>query len=214
MTPDLKIETDEKLRIYREKNKTALKHQVLFVGSSLMEMFPIEEMTADMKLPFAIYNRGIGGYRTEDLLAALDTCVLDLEPRRIFINIGTNDLSDPDCPISAMIANYDEILNRILLRLPRVEIYLMAYYPVNYDAAAPEMKECLKIRTNAKIDNANHEVALLAARHGLKYIDVSRNLKDENGSLEAEYTIEGMHIKPEGYQAILDDVMKYVMTFQ
>ena len=34
--------------------------------------------------------------------------------------------------------------------------------------------------------------------------------KDENGNLKAEYTIEGMHIKPEGYRAIFADVMRYV----
>lgn len=28
--------------------------------------------------------------------------------------------------------------------------------------------------------------------------------------LKAEYTIEGMHIKEEGYRAIYDDIMKYV----
>lgn len=32
----------------------------------------------------------------------------------------------------------------------------------------------------------------------------------EQGRLKAEYTIEGMHIKEEGYRAIYDDIMKYV----
>ena len=50
----------------------------------------------------------------------------------------------------------------------------------------------------------------LAERHGQRYIDISRNLKDEQGRLKAEYTIEGMHIKEEGYRAIYDDIMKYV----
>ena len=86
----------------------------------------------------------------------------------------------------------------------------MAYYPVNYEAAAPKMKECLKIRTNEKIAAANAEVKKLAERHGQRYIDISRNLKDDRGRLKAEYTIEGMHIKEEGYRAIYDDIMKYV----
>ena len=86
----------------------------------------------------------------------------------------------------------------------------MAYYPVNYEAAAPEMKECLKIRTNEKIAAANAEVKKLAERHGQRYIDISANLKDVRGRLKAEYTIEGMHIKEEGYRAIYDDIMKYV----
>ena len=34
---------------------------------------------------------------------------------------------------------------------------------------------------------------------------------DEHGRLQAKFTIEGMHIKPNGYRAIFEDVMKYVM---
>lgn len=106
--------------------------------------------------------------------------------------------------------NYDRILCKIEEALPQAVIYLMAYYPVNYEAAAEEMKECLKIRTNEKIERANEEVKKLAQKHGQHYIDVNKNLKDEQGRLKAEYTIEGMHIKEEGCAAIYDDVMRYV----
>ena len=139
----------------------------------------------------------------------IDVCAVDLMPSKAFINIGTNDLSRSSIPISQVIDNYSKILDEIE-KVPNVKIYLMAYYPVNYEAAAPEMKECLKIRTNEKIAAANAEVKKLAERHGQRYIDISRNLKDEQGRLKAEYTIEGMHIKEEGYRAIYDDIMKYV----
>ena len=87
----------------------------------------------------------------------------------------------------------------------------MAYYPINYEAAAEEMKPCLLIRTNEKINRANELVAGLAEKHNQRFINVNAPLTDEQGRLKAEYTIEGMHIRPEGYRAILNDVMKYVM---
>lgn len=210
MNAELKKETDEKLRRYHEKNLTARKGEILFTGSSLMEMFPIEKFMEERGNPYIIYNRGVGGYKTEDLMEALEICVFELEPSRIFINIGTNDLSDVSIPISQMIENYHRILLRIKERLPGAELYLMAYYPVNYDAAAEEMKPCLRVRNNEKIDAANREVQKLAERVQGRYIDVNRRLKDENGSLKSEYTIEGMHIKEAGYRAILDDLMEYV----
>lgn len=210
MTPELKKETDRKLENYHKQNQTVLKHQILFAGSSLMEMFPIEEFIKEQNLPYTIYNRGVGGYKTEDLLQAMDICIYELSPRRIFINIGTNDLSDSSIPISQMISNYDRILSEIEDRLPDVELYLMAYYPVNYDAATEEMKPCLQIRNNEKIDLANTEVKKLATKHHAKYIDVNRALKDSDGNLKAEYTIEGMHINKDGYRAILEDVLTYV----
>lgn len=65
------------------------------------------------------------------------------------------------------------------------------------------MKAYLKIRTNEKIRLANVEVEKLAHKHGQKYIDVNKNLKDSQGRLKAEYTIEGMHIKEISYAAFV-----------
>lgn len=204
--------SDKEMKVerYREANKTAKKGQVVFAGSSLMEMFPIEKLLKEHNDPTVIYNRGIGGFITDELMQVLDVCVTDLSPSKVFINIGTNDLSWESIPISQMIAHYDEILTTIEEKVPNVKIYLMAYYPVNYEAATEQMKECLKIRTNEKINLANEEVKKLAAKHNQSYIDVNRNLKDEQGRLKAEYTIEGMHIKEDGYRAIYEDVMRYV----
>ena len=106
--------------------------------------------------------------------------------------------------------NYDKIITMMEEKLPGVAIYMMAYYPINYEAATEEMKPCLLIRTNEKIKAANEQVKKLAEKHGQRYIDVNTPLTDGQGRLKAEYTIEGMHIKPEGYRAIFDDVMKYV----
>lgn len=48
-----------------------------------------------------------------------------------------------------------------------------------------------------KIAMANKAVQELAERHHAKYIDINDPLKDRDGNLKAEYTIEGMHIKEE-----------------
>ena len=137
--------------------------------------------------------------------------VIGLQPRRVFINIGTNDLSDASVPIEEMIARYDRILAQIEAEVPGVQIYLMAYYPINEEAAADEgMRACLRIRTNEKIREANRQVEALARRRGHRYIDVNAPLTDAQGRLKAEYTIEGMHIKEEGYRAIMDDLIPYV----
>ena len=204
--------TDKEIKIqrYREENETVVYGQTVFAGSSLMEMFPINKLTAEHNDNAIIYNRGVGGFVTRELLDVIDVCVIDLKPSRVFINIGTNDLSDSSIPIATIMDNYDKIITTIESALPKVEIYLMAYYPVNYEAADENMKKCLKIRNNEKITAANAEVKKLAERHGQKYIDINKNLKDKQGRLKAEYTIEGMHINEDGYRAIYDDIMSYV----
>lgn len=199
-----------KIERYREENKTVKHGETVFAGSSLMEMFPINKLLDEHGDDIVIYNRGIGGFVSRELLQVVDVCITDLKPSRVFINIGTNDLSDSRIPISELMDNYDKIVTAIENALPEAEIYFMAYYPVNYEAAAEEMKECLGTRNNEKIAAANAEVKKLAERHGQRYIDINRNLKDDRGRLKAEYTIEGLHINEAGYRAIYDDLMRYV----
>ena len=128
----------DKIIRYRQLNQTAQKGQIVFAGSSLMEMFPIEQFVAEDNLPVVVYNRGIGGFVTDELLTNLAVCVLDLAPRMLFLNIGTNDLSDASRPMAQIMGTYRAILEKVLQALPDVQIYLMAYDPINEEAAGNE----------------------------------------------------------------------------
>ena len=83
---------NEKLERYRHLNKYVKKGQILFTGSSLMEQFPINEIAMTHGLDAVIYNRGIGGYTIPEMLDAMNEQIFDVEPSKIFINIGTNDI--------------------------------------------------------------------------------------------------------------------------
>lgn len=204
--------TDKEIKLenYRRANAAAAKGETVLTGSSLMEMFPVNKFLEEAENSKIVYNRAIGGYITDELLNSLEVCVYQLMPRRVFINIGTNDLSDSRIPMERIMSNYDRILTLIEEHVPGVEIFLMAYYPVNYEAAAENMKECIKIRSNEKLALANKEVEKLAAKHGQHYIDINDGLKDEQGRLKAEYTIEGLHINETGYRAIFPELLKYI----
>lgn len=200
-----------KIERYKKMNETARRGQIVFAGSSLMEMFPVERFVEEDGLDVTVYNRGVGGYVTEELLANIDTCIIDLAPSKLFINIGTNDLSNPQMPVAGIMENYGKILTEVKARVPAVKIYLMAYYPVNYEAAADEMKQCLKIRSNEKIRGANKALVQLAQQYGAEYIDANAPLLDRDGNLRAEYTIEGMHINEQGYRAVYPLLKQYLM---
>ncbi len=212
--PAWRIEKERLVARYREENRSALPHQTVFAGSSLMEQFPVHLWAAELG-PAAprVYNRGVGGYRTEDMLPILDALVTDLQPRRLFINIGTNDLSDPEVTIPALMGRYDEILSRIEQAVPDLGIVLMAYYPINRDAARDDgMRRTLSVRTNERIRQANGAVRLLAEKHGAKYLDVNAPITDEQGRLRAEYTTEGMHLTEAGYRALWPLVAQAILA--
>ena len=114
-------EQKNKVRNYHEMNRIAKKGQILFTGSSLMEQFPIAEYALSKDLGKCVYNRGIGGTTTDDFLREIDTVLFDLEPSKVFINIGTNDIneqSDGEYWQDHLLKNYEEILRQMKVRLP------------------------------------------------------------------------------------------------
>ena len=95
MSEEIVWTKEYKVERYRKMNKDIKKGSVLFAGSSLMEMFPIEQFAAEDKLPVTVYNRGIGGFTTDNMLEHMDTQIFAVRPSKIFINIGTNDIGNP-----------------------------------------------------------------------------------------------------------------------
>ncbi|MBE5809063.1 MAG: lysophospholipase [Clostridiales bacterium] len=199
-----------KLENYRRLNRFAKKGQILFAGSSLMEQFPVHELLMDEGLPLTVYNRGIGGYTTPELDAALDTCVFALEPAYIYINIGTNDMNTESYALDGLIERYAGILSKIRARLPETGLCLLAYYPINDSVAPEEMRPVLAQRTNARIAHANEAVKALATRFGADWLDLNAGITDDEGRLKAEYTIEGMHIYADGYMQVLRALMPHL----
>ena len=171
-------EREQKVRNYRSLNARAEKGQILFTGSSLMEQFPIAELALALKLDKKVYNRGIGGFTTEDFLREIDTVLFDLDPSVVFMNIGTNDFREwPDGRDwkNSLLKNYEDILRHCKERLPDSKFYLMAYYPVNGELpdAEPGAVFMLKVRTNENLADVNQEIAKLATRYGYEFIPAS-----------------------------------------
>ena len=211
-----KMEQQQKIKRYRILNEHVIKGQILFTGSSLMEQFPINELLMTEHIDRIIYNRGIGGFTTADMLQNMDVQVFDTEPSKIFINIGTNDISYTSAPfedvLNYMLKNYSMILEQIKTRLPDTQVYVMAYYPVNEtDKASGEWGGGMFVnRNNCNLPVANAAVKKLAEQSGFQYIDVNAGLTDSRGMLKKEYTIEGIHMYANGYRVVLENMKPYL----
>ena len=212
----MKKEQKDKLDRYRILNETARKGQILFTGSSLMEQFPIHELLMDEEMDCLIYNRGIGGFTTEDMLENMQEQIYGTEPSKIFINIGTNDMGKPDYTLEKLMDNYKKILEQIKEHLPETEIYMMAYYPVNEvdkKTVLPDEEwanHMFDNRNNFNIRLANQAVKQLAEKMGCRYIDANEGLYDESGRLKKEFTLEGVHMYANGYRVVLSNLKKYL----
>ena len=209
-----RIQQAERVDKLRILNQYARENQILFTGSSLMEQFPVEELLRDEQIDICIYNRGVSGFTTEDMLTNMEEMVFGCKPSKIFINIGTNDIGAKDYSEDRLIRNYREILTEIMNRLPEAAVYVMAYYPVNETEKMPDSVRRAKAfmnRNNANIGKANMRLARLSEELGLRFINVNEGLTDETGKLRKEYTLEGIHMYANAYRIILHNMMPYMV---
>lgn len=208
-------EQRRKLDSYRLLNEYARKGQILFTGSSLMEQFPVQELLWANGEDRIIYNRGVSGFTTTDMLHAMEEMVFELFPSRIFINIGTNDIGSPDYRLENLEINCRRILEQIRGRLSQTEVFVMAYYPVNETVIAmgmtpEEAAGQFVTRNNRNIRLANQMMEQLAGELGCRFIDVNEGLTDDQGRLRKEFTVEGIHLYPNAYRIVLENLRKYL----
>ena len=208
-------EQRRKLDSYRLLNEYARKGQILFTGSSLMEQFPVQELLWESGEDRIIYNRGVSGFTTTDMLHAMEEMVFGLFPSRIFINIGTNDIGSPDYSLENLEINCRRILEQIRSRLTQTEVFVMAYYPVNETVIAmgmtpEEATGQFVTRNNRNIRLANQMMEQLAGELGCRFIDVNEGLTDDQGRLRKEFTVEGIHLYPNAYRIVLENLRKYL----
>lgn len=204
-------EKEKRLKNLRQQNRYIRKGQILFTGSSLMEQFPICEYCENTSL--SVYNRGIGGYTTDEFIAAIDDVLLDLQPSKLFINIGTNDIRpmpNGESWLEHLTGNYRTILEIVRAKLPDTDVYLLAYYPVNGEIPQARQNPVMQVRTNENIALANGAVKELAQAFGYHYLDLNAGLTDTKGNLKAEYTMDGIHMYAEAYRIVFEQLKPYI----
>lgn len=216
LQPDLDFQKQERLRRehnYRELNRFAQKGQTVMVGSSLMEQFPINELMGSNGISGIVYNRGLGGYTTTDLLACLDVCVFELEPSRIFINIGHQRHWTAGDDLGNLERNYRKIISLIQKKLPQCKINMLAYYPVADMELPSGLPEGRKPRTLEAVREANRRIQAMAEELGLPFIDLNDAISDDRGYMRQEYAADPIHMWPSAYQEILIRLKPYLEQY-
>ena len=206
----MKMESENKVRSFRLLNRVAKKGETVFAGSSLMEQFPVNELMMSRGMSQTVYNRGIGGFTTKQYLEVLDACVLELEPSRLFINIGTNDIGATTDWKAQLIDTYRKILTTVQTALPDCRIYVMAYYPVANTGEVFLPPNAAMPRTLPLVQEANAAVEALAGELGLTFINVNAPISDETGHMDSQYAKDPVHMFPSAYDRILTELEQFL----
>ena len=173
---------------------------IVFLGNSITDGGEWNELLANPR----VKNRGISGDRSGWLLERLDP-IIEGHPKKLFLMIGINDLISGASP-DEVLANIGRLIDRFQAESRWTKIYVQSILPVNGDLPGYERRKAcapLIVPTNKRLET-------LCDEKGVTYLDVWGALADENGNLDKRYTLDGLHLKGEGYLVWRDVIKPHV----
>ena len=174
----------------------------LFLGDSITEYYELNKYYKDKK----VFNSGIGGDKTYNILNDLDNRVFIYKPTTIFLLIGTNDLGG--ATNNEIVDSIIKICDKIHKKNKKIKIYVESIYPISEEKNEKVLDWMVGKRENKRIKQINKKLKLSAKSHNYTYLDIYNILVDENDNLRLEYTIDGLHISNEGYKVISNEIKK------
>ncbi|SFS16930.1 Lysophospholipase L1 [Microbacterium sp. cf046] len=159
----------------------AVEGETVFLGDSITAGGQWQEWFPGVPLR----NRGIDGDKTTNVLARLDVA-LRADPSRVFLLIGTNDISfgHKDDEITD---NVRTIVQRTQITTPHTEVYVQSIMP-------RRAKQAPRIR------KLNAEYKRIAEDQGVTFIDLWPALS-AGDELRPGYTLDSLHLTGAGYRA-------------
>ena len=171
---------------------------ILFTGSSTIRMWKSLEETFPK---IDLINTGFGGSKASDLERHLFPLVIKFEPSRVFIYEGDNDLW-ADVPVAEILQSLDNIVTRIHLVDPNVEIHLIGAKP---SPSRWSKKENYLIFNRLLAEYAK-------AKEMVEFVETWKALTDSQGNPRPElYIQDQLHLNEEGYK-IWAEIFKPILN--
>lgn len=205
---ELSVEETKKNRVeaFRVLNEEVQKDKIVFAGDSMIERFPTSEMLGRHT---CVYNRGIDGIETTDLLAHLNEHILDLKPSKLFLLIGANDIGTGSQP-EEIVERIQEICTKVSAQLKTTKIYIISVCPVNIEIQSKN-NILGRIRSNGLVLKLNELIQnKVIASSNYTYINVHPLLAGDDGELKSGYTVDGLHLNVDGYKEMRKVVQPYI----
>lgn len=177
----------------------------VFIGDSITELADLQDYFKDT----IVINKGIIRDITYGVMNRLEKDVYELQPSKVFLLIGINDLYKK-ISNETIINNIEQIIKNIKINCPKTKIYLQSIYPINNSDNKKIIKEYFINRKNKDIIYINDHLKDIADNNGITYIDLYSHLIDDSNNLKIEYTYDGLHYTKTGYDKIFKIIKPYV----
>ena len=197
------IYTDDfgELKRYRDADAAlappkANENRVVFVGDSITDYWKLADYFPGK--PYVVFNRGIDGQTTSQMLVRFRQDVIDLHPGVLVVLAGTNDVAGVTGPTrnEDIEANYASMAE--LARLHHIRVVFASLLPVNN--YTEDAKESFALRPRERILALNTWLQDYCAKNGLVYLDYFSALVDDKGMLKRGLSDEGLHPNASGYK--------------
>jgi len=168
--------------------------RVVFLGDSITEGWEGagKEIWAERYLPRRAIDLGVGGDRTEHVLARLEAGQLDgLRPEVIVLMIGTNNTGHRRDEPAKIADGVAAILQQCLRRAPDARILLLAIFP----RGGPR-DDALR-RNN---DLANERIRGFADGETIVWCDLAPAFLEREGRLSTAVMPDLLHLSEDGYR--------------
>ena len=182
------------------------KNQIVLVGDCLMENFDF----CDDFPGLTIYNNGISGDTSLLLLDSLYKRAIKYKPSKLFISVGSNDMGIEDMNVKDIYTNIILVIEEIKRRSKDTEIHILSIVPVNPANMNSINREFVDVRDNFDINMLNYYLKNYARKNNLKFVDITKHLKNDFDQLKIEYTFDGFHLNDLGYSIVSKTIRKYV----
>ena len=172
----------DRCALFEEENKHLTDVDVSFIGDSLTEGYDVKTYYPD----YNVVNRGIGADNTFGVEKRLKVSAYDINPKVVTLLIGVNN-------INTMFDNYENILKGFKDNIPQTKIILLSLTSMTKEWG----------RNNKKAQKNNERIKAYAEEYDYTYVDLYNPLLDEaTNELKLEYTTDGGHFTPLGYEKI------------
>lgn len=194
----------KKAEKYSEQVATTKKSGVVFLGDSIFEMYDLDKRFKDK----GYINRGISSNESADILARLQTNVIDIEPSVIILHVGVNDIGH-GVKSETYLTNMDKIISQITTSLPDCNLFVDSIYPTT-KLNSFNSHNLTKKRDNATISNLNSKLNNICDRYAgnckVKFLSSTYNALVSDNQLSKTYTIDGLHLSNVGYAVVTKQI--------
>lgn len=182
------------------------KNQVVLIGDCLIENLDIDKYFNEM----FIYNNGISGDTSELLIKTLYKRAIKYKPSKLFISIGSNDMGFENTSVKDIYKNIITIVEEIQKRSKNTQIHIVSVVPVNPAHMDIINREYVDSRDNHEIGMLNYYLKNYVRKNKLKFVDITKHLKNDFDQLDLEYTVDGFHLNEVGNNVVSEQIKIYI----